>query len=93
MSLQSTPRTTSASKWPLNARLTWTQCSRENIERKIWMSLGASESSPTASDGRIQVIAVDLSLRDASARNYRPLSSAELDVLDGPTGMWRELGV
>jgi uncharacterized protein YjbI with pentapeptide repeats len=55
--------------------------------------LGRIREFADASDGSIQVITVDLSLRDASPRNYRPLSSAELDVLDGPTGMWRELGV
>jgi uncharacterized protein YjbI with pentapeptide repeats len=46
-----------------------------------------------ASDGRIQVITVDHSLQGARSSNYQPLSSAELDVLNGPTGMWRELGV
>jgi len=46
-----------------------------------------------ASDGRIQVISVDLPLRDAPATNYQPLSAAELDVLDYPADMWRELGV
>lgn len=46
-----------------------------------------------ASDGRFQVISVDLSLRDAPASSYQPLSATELDVLDGPTAMWRELGV
>jgi hypothetical protein len=46
-----------------------------------------------ASDGRIQVISVDPSLRDVPASSYQPLSAAELDVLDGPTAMWRELGV
>src|SRR5665213_3666802 len=46
-----------------------------------------------ASDGRIQVISVDLPLRDAPATNYQPLSAAELDVLDYSADMWRELGV
>jgi short-subunit dehydrogenase len=46
-----------------------------------------------ASDGRIQVLSVDLSLRDAPARAYQPLSAAQLDVLDCPADMWRELGV
>jgi hypothetical protein len=46
-----------------------------------------------ASDGRIQVISVDLPLRDAPASSYQPLSAAELDVLDYPADMWRELGV
>jgi hypothetical protein len=45
------------------------------------------------SDGRIQVISVDLSLGDTPASKYQPLSAAELDVLDGPVDMWRELGV
>jgi antirestriction protein ArdC len=46
-----------------------------------------------ASDGRIQVLSVDLSLRDAPASAYQPLSAAQLDVLDCPADMWRELGV
>jgi hypothetical protein len=46
-----------------------------------------------ASDGRVQVISVDLPLRDAPASSYQPLSAAELDVLDYPADMWRELGV
>jgi hypothetical protein len=46
-----------------------------------------------ASNGRIQVISVDLSLQGAPASNYRPLSSAEIDLLDCPAVMWRELGV
>ena len=46
-----------------------------------------------ASDGRIQVISVDLPLRDSPASNYQPLTAAELDVLDCPADMWRELGV
>ena len=46
-----------------------------------------------ASDGRIQVISVDLPLGDAPVSNFQPLSSAELDVLDGPVATWRELGV
>jgi hypothetical protein len=54
--------------------------------------LGRIREFADASDGHIQVITVDLSLEDALANNYRPLSSAELDVLDGPIGMWRELG-
>jgi hypothetical protein len=45
-----------------------------------------------ASDERIQLISVDLPPQGAPARNYRPLSATELDVLDGPTSMWRELG-
>jgi hypothetical protein len=46
-----------------------------------------------ASDGCIQVISVDLPLQGAPASSYRPLSSAELDLLDYPAVMWRELGV
>jgi uncharacterized membrane protein len=46
-----------------------------------------------ASDGRIQVISVDLPVQGAPASSYRPLSSAELDLLDYPAVMWRELGV
>ena len=46
-----------------------------------------------ASDGRIQVISVDLPPQGAPASNYQPLSAGELDVLECPTDMWRELGV
>jgi hypothetical protein len=46
-----------------------------------------------ASDGRIQVLSIDLPLRDSPASNYQPLSAAELDVLDCPVDMWRELGI
>jgi hypothetical protein len=46
-----------------------------------------------ASDGRIQVISVDLPPQGVPASKYQPLSAAELDVLDCPAGMWRELGV
>jgi hypothetical protein len=46
-----------------------------------------------ASDGPIRVISIDLPPQGAPASNYQPLSAAELDVLDGPTDMWRELGV
>jgi hypothetical protein len=46
-----------------------------------------------ASNGRIQAVSVDLPPRDALATNYQPLSAAELDVLDRPADMWRELGV
>jgi uncharacterized protein YjbI with pentapeptide repeats len=45
-----------------------------------------------ASDGRIQVISVDLPAQGAPASKYQPLS-AELDVLDCPAVLWRELGV
>jgi hypothetical protein len=45
------------------------------------------------SDGRIQVISVDLPPQGAPASNYQPLSAAELDVLDCPAVVWRELGV
>jgi hypothetical protein len=46
-----------------------------------------------ASNGRIQMISVDLPAQGAPASSYRPLSSAELDLLDYPAVMWRELGV
>jgi hypothetical protein len=46
-----------------------------------------------ASDERSQVLSVDLPLRDAPTSNYKPLSAAQLDVLDCPADMWRELGV
>jgi hypothetical protein len=46
-----------------------------------------------ASDERSQVLSVDLPLRDAPTSNYQPLSAAQLDVLDCPADMWRELGV
>jgi hypothetical protein len=46
-----------------------------------------------ASNGRIQAVSVDLPPCDALATNYQPLSAAELDVLDYPADMWRELGV
>lgn len=55
--------------------------------------LGRIRKIADASDGRIQVITVNQSLEVGRSNNYRPLSSAELDVLDGPLGMWRELGV
>jgi hypothetical protein len=45
------------------------------------------------SDGRIQLISVDLPPQGAPASNYQPLSAAEQDVLDCPAVMWRELGV
>ena len=37
-----------------------------------------------ASDGRIQVISVDLPLRGAPASSYQPLSAAELDCVGLP---------
>jgi uncharacterized protein YjbI with pentapeptide repeats len=46
-----------------------------------------------ASDGRIQVISVDPPPQGTPARSYQPLSATELDMLDGPTGLWRGLGV
>jgi len=46
-----------------------------------------------APDERSQVLSVDLPLRDAPTSNYQPLSAAQLDVLDCPADMWRELGV
>ncbi len=46
-----------------------------------------------ASDGRIQVLSVDLSVCDAPASAFQPLSAAELEVLDCSADMWRELGV
>jgi hypothetical protein len=46
-----------------------------------------------ASDGPIRVISIDLPPQGAPANNYQPLSAAELDVLDGATDMWRELGI
>jgi len=46
-----------------------------------------------APDERSQVLSVDLPLRDAPTSNYKPLSAAQLDVLDCPADMWRELGV
>jgi hypothetical protein len=46
-----------------------------------------------ASDECSQVLSVDLPLRDAPTSNYKPLSAAQLDVLDCPANMWRELGV
>ena len=45
-----------------------------------------------ASDGRIQVISVNLPAQGAPASKYQPLS-AELDVLDCAAVLWRELGV
>jgi len=57
------------------------------------VELERTQEIAAASDGRIQVISVDLLLRDAPATNYQPLSAAELDVLDYPADMWRELGV
>ena len=57
------------------------------------VELERTQGIAAASDGRIQVISVDLSLGDTSASKYQPLSSAELDVLDGPVNTWRELGV
>jgi len=45
------------------------------------------------SDGRIQVISVDLPPQGVPASKYQPLSAAELEVLDCPAIMWRELGV
>ena len=36
------------------------------------------------SDGHVQVVTVDLSLRDTSMSNYRPLSARELDVMGSP---------
>jgi hypothetical protein len=45
------------------------------------------------SDGRIQVISVDLPPQGVPASKYQPLSAAELDVLDCPVDMWRELGI
>ena len=46
-----------------------------------------------ASDGRVQVVAVDLSLRDALMSNYRSLSARELDVMGSPGDMSLELGL
>jgi len=37
-----------------------------------------------ASDGHVQVVTVDVSLRDTSMSNYRPLSARELDVMGSP---------
>jgi antirestriction protein ArdC len=57
------------------------------------VDLDCSQEIADASDGHIQVLSVDLSLRDAPASAYQPLSAAQLDVLDCPADMWRDLGV
>jgi hypothetical protein len=46
-----------------------------------------------ASDGGIHVVSVDLSLRDTSMSNYRPLSARELDVMGSPADVSLELGL
>jgi hypothetical protein len=46
-----------------------------------------------ASDGHVQVVTVDLSLRDTSMSNYRPLSARELDVMGSPADVSLELGL
>jgi hypothetical protein len=45
------------------------------------------------SDGHVQVVTVDLSLRDTSMSNYRPLSARELDVMGSPADVSLELGL
>jgi antirestriction protein ArdC len=45
------------------------------------------------SDGHVQVVTVDLSLRDTSMSNYRPLSARELDVMGAPADVSLEFGL
>ena len=45
------------------------------------------------SDGHVQVVTVDLSPRDTSMSNYRPLSARELDVMGSPADVSLELGI
>jgi hypothetical protein len=60
---------------------------------EVLVELERIEEFADASDGCIQMLSVDLPLQGATASNYQPLSVAELDVLDCPVDIWRELGV
>ena len=60
---------------------------------EVLVELERIEEFADASDGCVRMLSVDLPLQGATASNYQPLSVAELDVLDCPADIWRELGV
>jgi hypothetical protein len=60
---------------------------------EVLVELERIEEFADASDGCVQMLSVDFPLQGATASNYQPLSVAELDVLDCPADIWRELGV
>ena len=56
-------------------------------------SLSAVQEFADVSDGHVQVVTVDLSLREHLVSNYRPLSARELDVMGSPADVWLELSL
>ncbi|MFI4971083.1 MAG: pentapeptide repeat-containing protein [Hyphomicrobiales bacterium] len=65
------------------------------IERRIEVSDEREliQEIADASEGRGQVISVELPLRAAQTSSYEPLGAGEFDVVDCPFDTWHELGV